>query len=77
MNRAAVIITRLRSALYARLLVLTINLFVFIPTLYNFVIVAVTDDFSPLLNSKQFFYFAYIFFPILMVSEVSESERQG
>ena len=46
---------------------LVINLFVFIPVLYSFLIVAVTDDFSSLFSSKLFFYFAFIFFPILLV----------
>jgi hypothetical protein len=30
----------------------------------------VTDDYSPLFGNKLFFYFAYIFFPILLVSNV-------
>jgi hypothetical protein len=34
-----------------------------------FVIVAVSDDYSPLVASKTFFYFAFIFFPVWMVSE--------
>ena len=66
-HRAAVIKYRNRNILSARVLVLVINLFVFIPVLYNFLIVAVTDDFSSLFSSKLFFYFAYIFFAILVV----------
>ncbi|KAK9899672.1 hypothetical protein P389DRAFT_191986 [Cystobasidium minutum MCA 4210] len=32
-----------------------------------FVIVAVSDDYSPLVSSKTFFYFAFIFFPFWMI----------
>jgi hypothetical protein len=55
-------------------LVLFLNLFVFVTILYNFVIVAVTDDYSPLLSSKTFFYFAYIFFPTWMVRRHDDVE---
>lgn len=36
--------------------------------LYNFLIVAVTDDSLSLIESKVFFYFAYALFPGLIVS---------
>jgi len=54
----------------ARILVLGLNLFILVTAFYNFVIVAITDDNNPMINSKVFFYFAYAFFPILMVAIV-------
>lgn len=58
---------RVKGVLTARLLVLLLDICVLVPALYNFLIVAVTDDSAVLIRSKIFFYLAYAFFPAVVV----------
>ena len=66
-RRFAAITIKVRHVLVARLLVLFLDLCVLVPALYNFLIVAITDDSTGLMQSKVFFYFAYAFFPAVLV----------
>jgi hypothetical protein len=69
-SRYASLRMKLPQLLLSRLIVLWLILCATIPALYNFLIIAVTDDSIDLIRSKVFFYFAYAFFPALTVGHM-------